>query len=109
MYDLMGKSMNDSKVLIKGNTDKSNVSEPIDKTDYQSNKRFKTLIELVDRLPEIDKQAIYLFYLEEMKISSTLRIPEGTVKSRLNRSRIKLREQANNSHRGARTSYFRSE
>ena len=49
--------------------------------------------QLVDQLPAIDRQAIYLFYLEDMTISelaSILDIPTGTVKSRLNRARNSL-------------------
>lgn len=48
---------------------------------------------LVDQLPAIDRQAIYLFYLEDMAISeiaSILDIPTGTVKSRLSRARNTL-------------------
>jgi len=50
---------------------------------------------LVDQLPVIDRQAIYLFYLEDMTISelaSILDIPGGTVKSRLNRARNTLKK-----------------
>jgi RNA polymerase sigma-70 factor (ECF subfamily) len=50
---------------------------------------------LLSRLPEIERQALHLFYLDEMKISeiaAVLEIPPGTVKSRLNRARGQLRE-----------------
>lgn len=43
-----------------------------------------------------DRQVIFLFYLEELKISEiahVLDIPVGTVKSRLNRARTQLRQQ----------------
>lgn len=54
------------------------------------------LTALIGSLPEIERQAIYLFYLEEMKvaeIATVLDIPPGTVKSRLNRARARLQEQ----------------
>ncbi|MBO9491669.1 sigma-70 family RNA polymerase sigma factor [Endozoicomonas sp. G2_1] len=54
----------------------------------------------INHLSEIDKQAIYLFYLEEMtlqEISTVLGVPIGTVKSRLNRARNQLRKTLTNS------------
>ncbi len=50
----------------------------------------------INRLPNVEKQIIYLFYLDEMKIteiSIILEIPVGTVKSRLNRARQLLKEK----------------
>ena len=56
----------------------------------------------LNQLSEIDKQAIHLFYLEEMslqEISAVLGVPIGTVKSRLNRARNQLRKTlTNNCH-----------
>jgi len=52
---------------------------------------------LMKSLPGEERQLLALFYLEEMKmieIASVLDIPLGTVKSRLNRARIHLREKA---------------
>lgn len=49
---------------------------------------------LISALPEPERQAIYLFYLEEMKvteIAAVLDVPAGTVKSRLNRARGRLK------------------
>jgi len=46
------------------------------------------------QLPLIDRQAIELFYLQQLQISEiaiVLEIPAGTVKSRLNRARKQLR------------------
>jgi RNA polymerase sigma-70 factor, ECF subfamily len=48
------------------------------------------------KLPSDERQALALFYLEEMKLSeiaAILDVPIGTVKSRLNRARGRLREQ----------------
>ncbi len=53
------------------------------------------LLKLIDELPEVERQAIYLFYLEEMslaEISIVLEVPQGTIKSRLNRARNHLKE-----------------
>lgn len=49
----------------------------------------------VDSLPEKLRIAVVLFYFEDMDIASTaqvLGIPEGTVKSRLNKARKRLKE-----------------
>ncbi|WP_286828851.1 MULTISPECIES: RNA polymerase sigma factor [Kordiimonas] len=51
---------------------------------------------LITSLPDVEQQAIYLFYLEDMKleeISAVLDVPVGTVKSRLNRARGRLQAQ----------------
>lgn len=50
----------------------------------------------IDRLPAQERQALALFYLDEMKlteIAAILDVPVGTVKSRLNRARGRLRQQ----------------
>jgi len=55
-----------------------------------------TLLALIDSLAEIDRQAIYLFYLEQMtlnEIAVVIDKPVGTVKSRLNRARKCLKEK----------------
>nr|WP_281500757.1 sigma-70 family RNA polymerase sigma factor [Kordiimonas marina] len=54
------------------------------------------IVRLVDTLPDFERQAIYLFYLEDMmvtEIADVLDVPAGTVKSRLNRARARLRQQ----------------
>lgn len=53
------------------------------------------LIALIATLPAAEQQAIYLFYLEELKveeIAAVMEVPSGTIKSRLNRARRRLRE-----------------
>ncbi len=48
----------------------------------------------IEKMPPIEKQMIHLFYLDELKISeiaAVLKIPAGTVKSRLNRARKLLK------------------
>lgn len=47
-------------------------------------------------LPAVERQILALFYLEELKmveIAGILDVPLGTVKSRLNRARARLRQQ----------------
>ena len=49
---------------------------------------------LINKLPDVEKQAIHLFYLEELKlteIAAVLEVPTGTIKSRLNRARGRLK------------------
>src|SRR5258708_2895342 len=53
------------------------------------------LAESIDRLPEIQRTAITLFYLQEKSIDEVARmlgIPDGTVKSHLHRARLALWE-----------------
>lgn len=57
------------------------------------------LAQCIDRLPEIQRVVITLFYLEERHVddvASILGIPAGTVKSHLHRARIALGEMMKN-------------
>ncbi len=50
----------------------------------------------VDRLPDKQKQVILLFYAGELSlqdIAKALKIPKGTVKSRLNKAKVQLRKE----------------
>ena len=90
-YDLMRKSQRQEELVEQEMLD--SVASPQNVEDDNA-ENLHTLIAL---LPEIDKQAIYLFYLEEMKIveiADILQIASGTVKSRLNRARNMLRKLA---------------
>jgi RNA polymerase sigma-70 factor (ECF subfamily) len=54
------------------------------------------IIALLAKLPAAEQQAVYLFYLEELKveeIAAVMEVPSGTIKSRLNRARRRLKEQ----------------
>lgn len=54
--------------------------------------------ELVNKLPDKQRIVILMFYMEEMKldeIAKALKIPLGTVKSRLNQAKSKLKERMN--------------
>jgi len=61
------------------------------------------LVALIEQLPEVERQAVYLFYLEELKleeIATVMGVPSGTVKSRLNRARRRLQEQVEGEENG---------
>ena len=52
--------------------------------------------DLIDSLPEKIRLTVILFYIEDYsikEIKEILRIPEGTVKSRLNKGRALLKKQ----------------
>jgi len=65
------------------------VEEQVEKKHIQA-----LLISNIDKLPEKQKVPIILFYYQQLKyaeIASILRIPEGTVKSRINAAKLKLK------------------
>ncbi len=94
VYDLMRKSGRDNSVIESG-LSLATLVEPHNEPD----ERVQLLSQLLKRLPDIDRQVVHLFYLEEMKIgevAEVLQIPIGTVKSRLNRARNALKVQIDN-------------
>lgn len=71
-------------------------NEKISQSNEESTYSSDDLMLVINRLPSIEKQMIHLFYLDELKVSeiaSVLDIPNGTVKSRLNRARKLLRQK----------------
>ena len=57
------------------------------------------LLDLIAGLPQPERQVVYLFYQEDMQLSEIAiieEVPVGTVKSRLNRAREKLRQKLEN-------------
>lgn len=86
--------------LIRKNTKEINmlVDEGIDELVIETNENVNNNEDLsihLNKLPDIDKQAIHLFYLEEMsleEIAIVLDKPIGTIKSRLNRARFTLKK-----------------
>ncbi len=69
------------------------IPAPEQKTDYSP------LYEAIDHLPEKYRLAVILYYFDDMDITATaqiLRIPNSTVKSRLNKARKLLREALGN-------------
>ena len=52
------------------------------------------LVSKIDKLPERQKVPIVLFYYQQMKysdIAQILKVPEGTVKSRINSAKVRLK------------------
>jgi len=91
VYELMRKSKREENVF-----DTEVCPEEVATPETGKALQIDNLIELINQLPEIDKEAIYLFYYEDMKIneiSQILGIPSGTIKSRLNRARKTLHQQ----------------
>jgi RNA polymerase sigma factor (sigma-70 family) len=63
---------------------------------YDKNNLKKLIHQIIDALPLQHKTVITLFYLEELsykEIEEITRMPEGTIKSYLNRGRQAIREQ----------------
>ena len=78
----MDRSVDAERLMLPGGT-------PVDSQD-------DTVIRAVMALPARDREVVLLRYYQQMKldeISCTLGIPQGTVTSRLNRARSKLRRQ----------------
>jgi RNA polymerase sigma-70 factor (ECF subfamily) len=62
-------------------------------SNWEAGQQQVEINQLVDRLPEVQKQVIELFYLQERSVEEVahmLDFPEGTVKSHLHRARRAL-------------------
>jgi RNA polymerase sigma-70 factor (ECF subfamily) len=63
--------------------------------EAERNERENTIERAVERLPEYQKAMIMMYHVEMLsyeEIAQSLDLPIGTVKSRLNRARLSLRE-----------------
>lgn len=61
----------------------------------QRGRRAETLAAAIDRLPSAYRSIVVMYHCENLsyeEMSQTLRVPIGTVKSRLNRARLALRD-----------------
>ncbi len=68
-------------------------SEPAN--DYNKHVKLSKIEQAMAQLAPIDREIVILFHKEEksyQEISAILKIPETTIKTRLHRSRLKLRE-----------------
>lgn len=75
-------------ILTSASTDES-VEDQVERKHIQS-----ILVAGIDKLPEDQKMPVMLYYYQQLKyaeIAYILRIPEGTVKSRINTAKRKLR------------------
>lgn len=76
------------------------VEEASDSEDYASGysfvkEEYLDLYKAIDSLQNKDKICVQLFYMEDYsvaQIARVLKVPEGTVKSRLRRARLQLKE-----------------
>lgn len=76
-------------------------TEPLDEAGLQvagqpAGEMDGDLKQAINRLPPLERQMIHLFYLDELslqEIAAVLEIPVGTIKSRLNRARNRLKTQ----------------
>ncbi|MCF6458782.1 sigma-70 family RNA polymerase sigma factor [Pseudoalteromonas sp. MMG024] len=87
VYDLMRAAKRDKEIIAND----IDVLDIVASTKPES----RDIGALIERLPDIDKQVIHLFYLEEMQltqIAEVLEVPLGTVKSRLYRARKALQQ-----------------
>ena len=74
--------------------DESGYFSPEKRVDYGETKRL--IQEMIDCLPEAQRMAVVLYYLENLPVARIARImecSEGTVKSRLNYGRKSIKEQ----------------
>jgi RNA polymerase sigma-70 factor (ECF subfamily) len=70
---------------------------------FEKKDELENVLRLVDKLPEKMKIVILMHYMEDMsldEISKALKIPTGTVKSRIFQAKAKLRERMNINHEG---------
>lgn len=91
-YDLYDSSETKDYVLENTNYSLSAEEEYHAKADYQK------VIAQINLLPNKLKIPMVLFYFEQMKyaeIAQVLSVPEGTVKSRLNAARTKIKKDLN--------------
>lgn len=90
--DLLKKNKRIDQKIVSEDPDTFRDIEQYDKIKTENN----NLLEHINTLADIDKQAIHLFYLEQMslqEISIILAVPTGTIKSRLNRARNTLKQK----------------
>lgn len=87
IYD--GFSSTEEKIAVMENIQKPDISD------------YSHIHEAINKLPEKLRVTIILFYFKDMdinKVSDILKIPQGTVKSRLNKARTLLKEVLNESN-----------
>jgi RNA polymerase sigma-70 factor (ECF subfamily) len=63
--------------------------------EYEKQEKLSRIEQALNQLPPIDREIVILFHKEEksyQEISEILKIPETTIKTRLHRARLKLKE-----------------
>ena len=64
--------------------------------NYEGRETLVTVMKIIDTLPSEQRDVVVLRYIKDLsysQIADVLEIAEGTVKSRLNRARLKIKEQ----------------
>ncbi|MBQ4249941.1 MAG: RNA polymerase sigma factor [Clostridia bacterium] len=64
--------------------------------DYEGRETLVTVMKIIDTLPSEQRDVVILRYIKDLsysQIADVLEIAEGTIKSRLNRARLKIKEQ----------------
>ena len=64
--------------------------------NYECRETLSAVMSIIDTLPDEQKDVVLLRYIKDLsyaQIAQVLDIAEGTVKSRLNRARLKIKEQ----------------
>ena len=87
--------INECNEILRRNKKTISLIESEDWTTYSDNYEDMDLTRAINELSEELRITTVLFYFEDMSIKSIariLKIPEGTVRSRLTRARTKLRE-----------------
>jgi len=91
-YDLYDS--NKAKDFALENTNYSLSAEE----EYQAKADYRKVIKQINLLPNKLKIPMVLFYFQQMKyaeIADVLRVPEGTIKSRLNAAKTKIKKDLN--------------
>ncbi len=79
--------------IVADDESKAEAAETTLEDKWVTSDQLKTLL---SSLPKAEAHTLYLFYLEELgiaEIALVLEVPAGTVKSRLNRARSRLRQR----------------
>lgn len=91
-YDLY--DTNAKKDYVLENTNYSLSAEE----EYEAKRKYEILMKHINSLPDKLKIPMVLFYFQQMKyadIAHILKIPEGTIKSRLSAAKAKLKKELN--------------
>lgn len=85
--------LEDAWVDVDANTTLADRESPVEASERAE--REALMSKAIERLPEVQRAMIVMFHVENLSyedIAATLDLPIGTVKSRLNRARLALKE-----------------
>jgi len=90
-----------ARLAARQPTDQNDVVGDHAASSIDAAQAWSRLAHAVDALPAVEREALLLFAWENLSyddIADALRVPVGTVRSRLNRARSRLREQDSSEH-----------